>query len=181
MNSFLNPEEIVKTLPLREGMTIADFGSGSGYFSLAMAKAVKPSGKVISLDIWKPSLEALEFRAKTEGVFNIIETRWANLEEERGSNLPNNSCDLVLIANILFEIENKENLFLEAKRILKPEGYLALIEWYPDKLPVQQKLLPLNKEGALNLLEKSGFQLERELSLGVTHYGFLAKLPKLRQ
>ncbi|MDD5760622.1 MAG: class I SAM-dependent methyltransferase [Candidatus Pacebacteria bacterium] len=181
MDSFLNPEEIVKTLPLREGMTVADFGSGSGHFSLAMAKAVKPSGKVISLDIWKPSLEALEFRAKTEGVFNIIETRWANLEEERGSNLPNNSCDLVLIANILFEIENKENLILEAKRILKPEGYLALIEWYPDKLPAQQKLFPLNKEDALNLLEKLSFQLERELSLGITHYGVLAKLPKQRQ
>lgn len=181
MNSFLNPEEIVKTLPIKEGMVIADFGSGSGYFSLAMAKCVKPSGKVISLDIWKPSLEALEFRAKTEGIFNIIEPRWANLEEDRGSNLPNVSCDLVLIANILFEIENKETLFLEAKRVLKPEGYFVLIEWHPDKLPAQKQLFPLSKDESLNLIEKSGFQLERELSLGITHYGFLAKLPKARE
>lgn len=176
MASFLNPDEIVKTLPLKEGMTVADFGSGTGYFSLAMAKSLKPSGRVISLDIWKPSLEALEFRSKLEGLFNIIEPRWANLEDVRGSNLPNDSCDLVLISNILFEIERKENLIQEAKRVLKIEGYLVLIEWYPDKLPSQEKLLPLSREEAINLLEKFGFQVERELSLGLTHYGFLTKL-----
>lgn len=176
MASFLNPDEIVKVLPLKEGMTVADFGSGAGYFSLAMAKRLKPSGRVISLDIWKPSLGALEFRSKIEGLFNIIEPRWANLEETQGSNLPNDSCDLVLISNILFEIEKKESLIQEAKRVLKPEGYLVLIEWHPDKLPSQEKLYPINREEALNLLEKSGFQVERELSLGLTHYGFLTKL-----
>ncbi|MFA5442113.1 MAG: class I SAM-dependent methyltransferase, partial [Candidatus Paceibacterota bacterium] len=110
MVSFLNPQEVVKTFPLKEGMTIADFGSGTGYFTLAMAKALRPSGRVIALDIWKPSLEALEFRAKLEGLFNIVETRWANLEEPKGSGLPDNSCDLVLISNILFESEKKEVL-----------------------------------------------------------------------
>lgn len=176
MASFLNPDEIVKTLPLKEGMTIADFGSGAGYFSLAMAKCLKPSGRVIALDIWKPSLEALEFRSKLEGLFNIIEPRWANLEDERGSNLPNDSCDLVLISNILFEVEKKEKLIQEAKRVLRLEGYLVLIEWYPDKLPSQKKLYPINKDESVDLLEKSGFRVERELSLGLTHYGFLTKL-----
>jgi len=176
MASFLNPDEIVKTLPLKEGMIVADFGSGAGYFSLAIAKCLKPSGRVIALDIWKPSLEALEFRSKLEGLFNIIEPRWANLEDTRGSNLPNDSCDLVLISNILFEIEKKENLIQEAKRVLKLEGYLVLIEWYPDKLPSEKKLYPVSKEESVNLLEKSGFRVERELSLGLTHYGFLTKL-----
>jgi len=176
MTSFLNPDQIVKTLPLKEGMTVADFGSGAGYFSLAIAKCLKPSGRVIALDIWKPSLEALEFRSKLEGLFNIIEPRWANLEDTRGSNLPNDSCDLVLISNILFEVEKKENLIQEAKRVLKLEGYLVLIEWYSDKLPSGEKLYPIDKEESINLLEKSGFQIERELSLGLTHYGFLAKL-----
>lgn len=176
MTSFLNPDEIVKTLPLKEGMTVADFGSGAGYFSLAIAKCLKPSGRVISLDIWKPSLEALEFRSKLEGLFNIIEPRWANLEDEKGSGLPNDSCDLVLISNILFEVEEKEKLIQEAKRILKLEGYLVLIEWNPDKLPSQEKLYPISKDESVDLLEKSGFRVERELSLGLTHYGFLTKL-----
>ena len=90
--------------------------------------------------------------------------------------MPNDSCDLVLISNILFEVEKKEKLIQEAKRVLKLEGYLVLIEWYPDKLPSQKKLYPINKDESVDLLEKSGFRVERELSLGLTHYGFLTKL-----
>lgn len=178
MAEFLNPQQIVKLLPLKPEMTIADFGSGSGYFALAFAKALKPSGRVIALDIWKPALETLEFRSKIEGLFNIIETRWANLEQDKGSGLPNNSCDLVFMSNILFQVENKDKLVQEAKRILKPEGYAVVIEWYPDKLPNKEMLFPLSKEDALNLFEKYNFHLERELSLGITHYGLLFKLIK---
>ncbi len=178
MVAFLNPEAIVKLLPLKEEMTVADFGCGTGYFTIAIAKAIKPSGRVIALDIWKPSLEALEFRAKIEGLFNIIETKWANLEAEKGSGLPNNSVDMVIVSNILFEIEKKDIIIEEAKRILKPEGFLVIIEWHPNKLPNKEALFPISKEEALSLTEKHGFKLERELSLGLTHYGFLLKLPE---
>ncbi|HOQ15339.1 MAG TPA: class I SAM-dependent methyltransferase [Candidatus Paceibacterota bacterium] len=176
--AFLNPQEVVKLLPLKEGMVIADFGCGAGYFSLAIAKAVKPTGKVIALDIWQPSLDALNFRAKVEGLANIIETKWANLEKERGSGLNNDSCDLVLIANILFEIEQKNVLIKEAKRILKNGGYLTLIEWHPDKLPSKEMLFPISKEEAMGLVEQEGFKIERDLPLELTHYGFLAKIEK---
>lgn len=176
--AFLNPQELVKLFPLKEGSVVADFGCGSGYFTLAMAKVVKSSGKVIALDIWQPALDALSFRAKLEGLANVVQTKWANLEIEKGSGLKNESCDLVLVSNILFEIENKEILIKEAKRILKNNGYLVIIEWYPDKLPSKEMLHPISKEEAMLLVEKEGFIIERELSLGITHYGFLAQIKK---
>jgi len=176
MASFLNPAEVINLLPLKEEMTVADFGCGNGYFTLEMAKRLRPNGKVFALDIWKPSLEALTFRSKLDGLNSLIETRWANLEMPKGSGLDDNSCDLVFIANILFEVEKKEIIIEEAKRILKPEGSLVLIEWEPDKLPNKNFLFPIAKQEALELLEKFGFQIERELSLSITHYGFLTKL-----
>jgi len=176
--TFLNPVNVVKLFPLKEEMTVADFGCGNGHFSIEMAKILKPSGRIIALDIWKPALETLGFRAKMEGLFNIIEPRWANLEQPKGSGLPNNSCDLVLIANILFEVEKKEIIIEEAKRVLRPGGFLALIEWEPEKLPNKNFLYPFSRQESLSLLEKFGFKLERELSLGITHYGFLMKLPE---
>jgi len=175
---FLNPQEIVKLFPLKEGSIVADFGCGSGYFSLAMANLVKPSGKIIALDIWQPALDALSFRAKLEGLSNVIQTKWANLEQEKGSGLENDSCDLVLVANILFEVENKNLLIQEAKRILKNNGYLVILEWQPDKLPSKEMFFPISKEEAMVLVEKEGFTIEREFSLGITHYGFLAKIKK---
>lgn len=174
--NFLNPSKIAKLLPLKEGMKVADFGCGSGYFSLAIAKLIQPGGTVIALDIWKPSLDSLKFRAKTAGLSNTIKTQWANLEDEHGSHLPNDFCDLVLVSNILFEVEDKNTVIAEARRILKPEGLLVLLEWKADKLPSKEFLHPLRKDDALTLLEKYGFKLERELPLGVTHYGFLTKL-----
>lgn len=100
------------------------------------------------------------------------------MEKERGSGLNNDSCDLVLIANILFEIEQKNVLIKEAKRILKNGGYLTLIEWHPDKLPSKEMLSPISKEEAMGLVEQEGFKIERDLPLELTHYGFLAKIEK---
>jgi len=174
--NFLNPNEVAKLLPLKEGMVVADFGCGSGHFSLAIAKVIQPGGKVIALDIWKQALESLNFRARIANLSHIIKTQWANLEKERGSRLTNDSCDLVLISNILFEVENKNAIIAEAHRILKPEGILVLIEWKTDKLPSKELLYPLSKDDALILIEKYGFKLERELPLGTTHYGFVTKL-----
>ncbi len=174
--NFLNPDKVVRLLPLKEGMTVADFGCGSGYFSIAIAKVIQPSGKVIALDIWKQALESLNFRARTANLSHVVTTQWANLEKERGSHLTNDSCDLVLISNILFEVDNKNAIIAEAHRILKPEGILVLIEWEKDKLPSKEFLHSLSKDDALILLEKYGFKLERELALGATHYGFIAKL-----
>lgn len=173
--SFLNPVKIIKELPLIEGMTVADFGCGAGYFSLALAKSLKPSGRVIALDIWKPSLDALSLRSRIEGVFNIIETKQVDLEKEKGSGLPDKSCDLVIISNILFQSAKKDVIINEAKRVLRPGGFLLLIEWHPDKIPNKDFLLPLTKEETLKLSEKHNFLLEREISLPDTHYGFLVK------
>jgi len=176
MPSFLNPQTIVNLLPLSENMVVADFGCGNGYFSIELAKRVKPNGRVIALDIWKPSLESLSFKAKVEGLNNIIQPKWANLELDKGSGLDNASCDLVFMANILFEVKDKKQLIKEAQRILKPEGFLVIIEWEPDKLPNKQFLFPISKQEVIELAESFNFHLERELVVAVTHYGLLFKL-----
>ena len=68
MSGLLNPSEIIKKLPITPGMTIADFGAGSGFFSLALAKELKNNGRVIALDILEKALEALRTRARIERV-----------------------------------------------------------------------------------------------------------------
>ena len=45
MEEFLNPEQVLKQLDLKEEMTAADFGSGSGGWAIPLAKILK-EGKI---------------------------------------------------------------------------------------------------------------------------------------
>jgi len=55
----------------RAGETVLDVGCGCGSTTLAMARAVGPSGRVNALDISEPMLAVARARAKTAGVANV--------------------------------------------------------------------------------------------------------------
>ena len=174
-SSFLNPKDIVKNLNLHDNMIVADFGCGSGFFSLAMANLIRPSGKIIAIDIWKPALDALNLKAKLAGVYNIIESKQIDLEQENNPTLTKETVDLVLISNMLFQTEQKEIVLQNAWNFLKKDGYLAILEWEPDKLPNAYALKPITKDELLALCQKVGFISDREIVSNETHYGILMK------
>ena len=106
MEGFLKPEEILKNLDLKEEMTAADFGSGSGGWVIPLAKILK-EGKVYAIDILEEPLSALKGKAGISNISNIITIR-ADLERDNGSTLKDDSLDLVLITNLLFQAEEKD-------------------------------------------------------------------------
>jgi len=170
MPGFLNPNEIVKKLPITPGMNIADFGAGSGFFSIAFAKALNNKGRVFSLDIWEKALEALRIRARIEKVFPMIETQVADLGKTNGSKLKPESINLVLISNILFQTKEKENILKEAKRVLDKDGVLVIIDWNPITLPNKETHFVLEKEEIKNMITDLGFKFKEEIFVSDTHY-----------
>lgn len=174
---FLNPEEIIKEISLSEGMLVADFGSGAGFYSLPAARLVGSSGRVYALDIRKEMLEVVRSKAKQDYLLNI-ETIRANLEELHGSKLKDQSIDRVIISNILFQVENKNELTAECYRVLKPRGLALVVEWEKSaavSIPAQNRLIEKNE--ALELFNSSGFMLEKEFSAGDRHYGLIFRKP----
>ncbi|MDO9027817.1 MAG: class I SAM-dependent methyltransferase, partial [Candidatus Roizmanbacteria bacterium] len=128
---FLNPREVVKELPIEPGMKIADFGCGSGYFAFAFAEKTGIGGKIYAIDVLPTALESVRSQAKLRGLYNIEPLR-ADLETPGSTKLADESCDLVFIANVLFQSQKKSEIVAEAKRILKSGGALIFIEWRPD-------------------------------------------------
>lgn len=154
-------------------MVVADFGSGSGYFVLAAAKKVGKEGKVYAIDILEPPLEAILSRAKLLGLTNV-ETVRSDLERPEGSTLKAHSVNLVLVANILFEVEDENALIEEAGRILKKGGELLVVEWLPEKILNSREVHPMKKEEAKKLISKNeAFKFVKELDAGGYHYGML--------
>ena len=125
---FLDPQMIVEQFGIKEGMNIVDFGSGAGYFTIFVAKKTGPEGKVFALDILERALDSVMAKARAESIENI-ETIRTNLEIPKGSSLPNNSQDIVLLANILFQSKMKSSIVKEGERILKKNGKLIIIDW----------------------------------------------------
>jgi len=170
-NGFLHPKEILKQIGIRNNMNIADFGCGNGYFSIPMAE-IAEQGRVYALDIMKDTLEAVMSKAKLRNILNI-ETVHCNLEISNGSKLNNKSIDLVLLRNILFQSQKKSKIIKEAKRVLKDNSRLVLIEWIKDSSLAPKDCWLISKEEAQQLVKLEGFDFEKELEIDNHHYGLV--------
>jgi ubiquinone/menaquinone biosynthesis C-methylase UbiE len=175
VGGFLDPQKIVGDLGVMVGMRVSDFGSGAGHFTILLAKAVGESGLVTAIDLMDSALETLKSKAKLEAI-NNIETVRSDLEAVGGSSLANDSQDIVLIANSLFQNQRKDAIIEEAKRVLKPGGSLVIIEWRKGALgfgpPDSLRTTP---EEMQNMATSKGFQFVREVDTGTFHYGIILK------
>lgn len=170
MEGFLNPEEILKELDLKEEMTAAEFGTGAGIFSIVLAKKLK-MGKVYGLDIQEEKLSALKNRAALEKITNIS-TILCDLEAVKGSTFQNNFLDIVLVCNILFQAENKSAIINEAKRVVKMGGQVLVIDWN-ENAPFGPKEGKITPKEVKEIAEKAGLTLKKEFKAGAYHYGLL--------
>ncbi len=173
IRGFLNPEEVLQQIDLREGMLVGDFGAGSGHFAVAIAKIVGNYGKVFAVDVRDASLDAVKSRARMTNLTNI-NTIKADLEVLGSTGIPDDSLDLVVLITVLSQSNKKEDILKEAERVLKRDGKLLIVEWAqtgPAFAAVHE--FRLQKEEMRQLVEKSGLKLDRELDVKSFHYGFL--------
>jgi len=172
---FSDPKSIIVDFGLEAGNFVADFGAGSGHYTLASSKAVGGEGRVYAVDIQKELLERIKNVAKLEGAFNI-EYVWGDLERIGGSKIREASVDAAIVANILFQVEHKDVFVSEILRVLKPQGKILIVEWadsFSGMGPGAGEVF--TKEKAKALFEGKGLKFVRELEGGSHHYGLVFK------
>lgn len=173
--AFLDPQYNIKQFELREGMVVADLGSGTGFYTMEAAKIVGDEGRVYAIDVQKDFLDRIKNSANSERLFNI-EVIWGDVENLGGTKLADVSVDAVILSNIFFQVEEKENLILEAKRILRPEGRILFVDWsgsYGGLGPEAESIF--TEDQALKLFEKKGFVVDKKIEAGDNHYGIIFK------
>lgn len=115
---------IVETLALSRGMTVLDAGCGPGRLTVPLARSVGPTGRVVALDIQPGMLARARTRTETAGLTNV-EFVAAALG---GGSLPDNDFDRAVLVTVLGEIPDRAAALAELFTVLKPGGFLAIVE-----------------------------------------------------
>ncbi len=108
---------------LKPGQVVLDLGSGAGYDAFLAAKQVAPAGRVIGVDMTPDMLELARSHADRLGLAGIVEFRQGHIEA-----LPveDASVDVILSHCVVNLSPDKDAVFHEAHRVLKPGGWLAI-------------------------------------------------------
>lgn len=170
---FSHPQHNIEQLGISDGAVVADLGAGSGFYALAAARAVAPTGRVYAIDAQRDLMERLKKEAQRLHLRNI-EVLSGDLERLGGSKIRESSCDVAIASNVLFMVEDKKSFLLEARRILKPSGRLLLVDWtasFSGMGPHADHVV--YKEDAMKLALAAGFAFDREIHAGAHHYGII--------
>jgi ubiquinone/menaquinone biosynthesis C-methylase UbiE len=173
---FANPDHCVAQLGLQEGMRIADFGAGTGFYAKAASYRVGHTGKVYAIEVQKGLVKKLESEIRTEGITNV-DCIWGDIEKLHGTKIADKTMDAVIVSNVLFQVEDKLGLIDEAKRVLKKNGKVLLIEWsdsFGGMGPAPHHVV--SKEKAQELFERRGFKVLETISANDHHYGIIFTL-----
>ena len=151
-------------------MTVADFGAGTGFYSIAAGKMAQ-GGRVYAIEIQKDFLDTIRAKVKEARLSNV-EAIWGNVEKAGGTKLADKSVDRIICSNILFQVEDKRGFMDEIKRIMKPGGRLLLIEHDPESSHLKIRSA-VSKEKTKEMFEERGFKVESEIDAGSHHYGMI--------
>ena len=166
---WLSPGELVAELDVRPGVRAGEIGAGNAFYTLPLARRAGPAGRVFAVE-WRAWVID-ELRARLTGPaapdnIDLVVGRPAN------THLATACCDLVIFADIWHEIDDRDAALDEARRILRPEGRLAILNWRPDALcppgpPIEHRV---SMRSTLCTVERKSWTLVKAGPTGVDGY-----------
>jgi ubiquinone/menaquinone biosynthesis C-methylase UbiE len=118
-------ERVMDLLSVTAGMTVADIGAGSGYYTVRLARRLEPTGHVYAEDVVPDYLQRLAQRVRSEGLSGTVTLVRGDPHDPR---LPSGSLDLALLVHMYHEVEQPYGLLWNLRLALKPNAHVAIID-----------------------------------------------------
>jgi ubiquinone/menaquinone biosynthesis C-methylase UbiE len=150
---------------IKEGDVVIDLGSGAGNDCFVARAETGASGKVIGIDFTEAMISKARENAEKLNLHNV-EFRLGDIEKMP---LTSNIADVVVSNCVLNLVPNKDNVFKEIFRVLKPKGHFSisdvvLVGNLPNKLKNDAEMYAgcvsgaIQKDIYLELIKVNGFK-----------------------
>jgi len=161
------PELLLRELALAPGMTVADIGAGTGYYTWQLAKRVGPGGRVYAVDVQPEMIGMLDNQMVKRGVRNVVSV----LGSDTTVKLPPASVDLAIMVDVYHELAYPSEVLDSIVGALKPGGRVVFVEYRAEDPAVAIKPLhKMSKPQIRREAEAHGLKWERSIeSLPIQH------------
>jgi SAM-dependent methyltransferase len=116
-----NPYKLLKAAGLEQGHKVLEVGCGPGFFTIPAARIVGDEGHVYAVDVHPRAVKRVTEKIEKEALENVtpICTNASN------TGLPDRSLDLSFLFGLRYIAGGLENLLIEIRRILRPDGIFS--------------------------------------------------------
>jgi precorrin-6B methylase 2 len=152
------PDLLMNALQIRPGATVADVGSGTGYFTWRLAQQVGPKGKVYAVDIQQSMLDLTRKAVAARKLANVEYV----LATDTSPRLPDRSVDLAFVAYAYHEFADPDAMMAGIRRALKPGGRVVILEYAKEsKIAPAAPLHKMSFEEIRREIEPMGFVVDQ--------------------
>lgn len=117
-------EQVMELAGVRPGMWVADVGAGEGYYTVRLAPAVGPRGRVLAEDIGEDIRERLVQRVQRERLDNVA----VLLGRPDDPMLPPRSFDRIFLVHMYHEVQSPYAFLWNLREGLKPAGLVVVVD-----------------------------------------------------
>ncbi len=165
---FTAREEVIATIGLEPGQTIADIGAGTGIYTRLFAREVGAEGEVLAVDIAPNFLTYIDNWAEEEGLDQITTI----LGEDQTPNLPENSVDVIFSSDTYHHFEYPVTMVSEMHKALRDGGVMIIVDY--ERTPERAQHVRAPKRSVIAEVESTGFKLVADENIsGFTENYFL--------
>ncbi len=156
------PAQVVEALALKPGMTVADLGAGSGYFTRRFVEAVTETGKVYAIDVEPEALKYVE-----DSLVHLHRPYTAEFILARPDNpkIPTESADVIFLCNTYHHLDDRATYFRNVRSALKSGGRVAIVDFYHDErsgdLGFPKRHL-VSRDKVVEEMTEAGYKLTQE-------------------